>query len=879
VPSEDLPIGIVTFLFTDIEGHTRILERLGERYRAIKERHDAIVRSGVAAGEGREVSTEGDSFFAVFPTPTGAVRAAATIQRELATTAWPDGAIVRVRIGMHTGEGRLSGDTYLGLDVNRAARIAAAAHGGQVLLSDATRALVGRSLPSGTRLRDLGQHRLKDLAHAERLHQLVLDGMEQDFPSPRTLDARPNNLPAQLTRFIGRHDEVARVRELLTARRLVTLTGPGGTGKTRLGLQVATETLLDHRDGAFFVDLSPLSDPGLVAAEIASALAVRPESGRSEIDTVSEHLRDKELLLVLDNFEQVVNAGPSVVEPLLGAAAGVRVLVTSRVPLHLYGEQEFQVPPLALANPERLPPLETLARVEAVALFVERATSRSPEFRITPANARAVAEITARLDGLPLAIELAASRIRLLSPEELLGRLEQRLPLLTAQERNVPERQRTLRRTIEWSYELLEQAEQRLFWRIAVFSGGADLEAVEAVVNPNAELGLDTLDGLASLVDKNLARRVDAGDGASRFDVLETIREYGLERLAESGEESVIHRRHAERWIEAGERLSATLPAQQAVSTRHLEYDHDNVRTAFKWALQSGEAEGGLRLATALRDFWRLSGHVKEGLRWLSELLDLPGAAARTPLRARALTTAADLSGWTGDAATGLSRAAEAVELYRELDDRRGIPDALEELGAAQLGVGDIAAARVSLEEARQLNIGLGNRQKASETTMALGIVALTEQRLDQARERFEDALATFRDLADPYWIAFAERLLGSVEGLGGNYEAGEDRLRASLSIARQHNLPVIIASGLYSFAYLALARGQYERAVRLMGATEALRELVGEAPQGEVAMMGDVRGLAGAFLDETTAERVYEEGRAMELEEAVQYALQPERA
>ena len=248
--SESLPTGIVTFLFTDIEGHTRILERLGERYAAIKERHDATVRSAIAAGEGREVSTAGDSFFAVFPTPTGAIHAAVTIQRQLATTLWPDGAIARVRIGVHTGEGKLSGDTYLGLDVNRAARIAAAAHGGQVLLSDATRALVERSLPSGTRLRDLGPHRLKDLAHAERLHQLVLEGMEQDFPPPRTLDARPNNLPAQVTRFIGRHDEVARIRELLTDRRLVTLTGPGGTGKTRLGLQVATETLVHHQDGA-----------------------------------------------------------------------------------------------------------------------------------------------------------------------------------------------------------------------------------------------------------------------------------------------------------------------------------------------------------------------------------------------------------------------------------------------------------------------------------------------------------------------------------------------------------------------------------------------------------------------------------------------------
>jgi tetratricopeptide (TPR) repeat protein len=341
----------------------------------------------------------------------------------------------------------------------------------------------------------------------------------------------------------------------------------------------------------------------------------------------------------------------------------------------------------------------------------------------------------------------------------------------------------------------------------------------------------------------------------------------------------VIRRRHAEHWVRAGERLSATPPTQQAVSTRRLEADHDNVRTALAWLVQSGDTETGLRLGASLRDFWRLSGHVKEGLRWLSELLDLPGAAARTPLRARALTTTADLSGWTGDGATGVSRAAEAVELYRELGDHRGIPDALEELGAAQLTVGDLASARDSLEEARKLNIGLGNRQKAGETTVALGLAALTEQELDQARERFEDALATFRDLGNPYWVAFGERLMGAVERLEGKNEAAEDRLRASLTIAQQHKLPVMIASGLYSFADLALARGQYERAVRLMGATEALREVVGDSPPIEVAMLGDVRWLASPSLDETTATRVYQEGRTMELEEAVEYALQPDGA
>jgi class 3 adenylate cyclase len=403
VDARDLPTGIVTFLFTDVEGSTRLLEQLGESYRGLQERHDAILRSAIAEGNGREVSTEGDSFFAVFPTPAGAIRAAARAQRELTTARWPANSIVRARMGLHTGEGIPGGGNYLGLDVNRAARIAAAAHGGQVVLSDATRALIEDHLPAGTRLRDLGQHRLKDLLRPEHLHQLVIDASEREFPPLRTLNARPNNLPAQLTRFVGRELEIARIRELLTANRIVTLTGPGGTGKTRLGLQVAAESLTEFRDGVFFVDLSALTDHELVAQEIAAVLRVPADAARSALDRLAEHLREEELLVVLDNFEQVVDAGPSVLEPLLRDAPAMRALVTSRVPLHLYGEQEFPVPPLVLADPQHLPDLDTLLEYEAVALFAERAADRKPDFRLTPENARAVAEITARLDGLPLA--------------------------------------------------------------------------------------------------------------------------------------------------------------------------------------------------------------------------------------------------------------------------------------------------------------------------------------------------------------------------------------------------------------------------------------------------------------------------------------------
>lgn len=875
----DLPSGTVTFLFTDVEGSTRLLEELGERYRQVQDRHDAIVRAAIDKGGGCEVSTEGDSFFAVFPTPAGAVRAAIEAQRELAAALWPEGAAVRVRMGLHTGEGILGGDNYVGMDVNRAARIAAAGHGGQVLLSDTIRSLVERALPPATWLRDLGQHRLKDLPRPERLYQVVIEGLEQDFPPPRTLDARPNNLPAQLTRFIGRSDEITRVRELLASHRLVTLTGPGGTGKTRLGLQVAAEGLLDFHDGVFFVDLSAVTIPALVPATIAATLNVREEPGRPLLDALTDQLRYKELLLVLDNFEQVVEGASSVLEPLLRHAPAVKALVTSRLPLHLYGEQEFPVSPLTLPDPLHLPELEALAQFEAVALFVDRAAAARPDFRLTADNAPTVAELTARLDGLPLAIELAASRVKLLPPQALLVRLEQRLSLLRAKDRNLPERQRTLRRTIEWSYELLDESERHMFWRLAVFAGGADLEAIEAVVNSDEELGLDTLDGLASLVDNNLVRSVDSPEGEARFNMLETIREYGLERLSASAEETHIRRRHAEHWIQVGEQASEALSGpEQATWTRRLERDLDNFRSVLSWALQSGEAELGLRLAAALHDFWRLGSHVREGVRWLGELLELPGAAGHTLLRARALNAAAELAPWMGATEAQLGFAEEAVAAYRDLGDPRGIPEALGGLGWAQLHAGRLDAARANLEEARTLHIDQGNRQEAANCNLGLGTLAQLEGRPEQARERFEDALETFTDVRDPFWSAFTELLVGNLDKIEGNHDSAEKRYRGTLTASRKHDLPMLTAGALYGFADLALIRGQHERALYLAGASDALREPLGEKSPLEKASISDVRAASRPLLDEETAESLYQEGREMELEDAVAYALQRDR-
>jgi class 3 adenylate cyclase len=469
----ELPTGTVTFVFTDIEGSTRLLQALGERYVDVLERHQRVIRGILARRDGIELGTEGDSFFVVFRKASNAVQAAVEMQQALAAEG-PDGAAqVLVRAGIHSGEGRLGGASYVGLDVHRAARVAAAGHGGQVLLTDATMALIGE-LPRDVAVMDLGDHRLKDLARPEHLYQLVVPGLQSAFPPLRTLDGRAHNLPPELDAFIGREGELQTAEHLLEQSRLLTFTGPGGVGKSRLARQIGERMSRRFRSGVEFVALAAIRNPDLVPSEIGQSIGL-PEirwDERPYVDRLTEYFRDKELLLILDNFEQVVPAAP-LVPQLLGASPGLRTLVTSRAPLRLSGEQEFGIPPLRVSPAEDTTDIDALAKQEAVALFVDRARAVKPEFELTRENAPHIAAICVRLDGLPLAIELAAARIRLLTPEAILARLEKRLPLLTGGSRDLPARQQTLQQAIAWSHDLLEPPQRRLFARLSVFVGGA----------------------------------------------------------------------------------------------------------------------------------------------------------------------------------------------------------------------------------------------------------------------------------------------------------------------------------------------------------------------------------------------------------------------
>lgn len=671
--TRELPSGTVTFLFSDIEGSTRLLQDLGDGYTALLQRHHRIVREVIRDHDGAEVGTEGDSFFVTFRSALQAVRAAAQIQRKLAGYPFP--APVRVRMGLHTGQGKLAGGDYVGIDVHRAARIAAAGHGGQVLISDATRALAEPDLPVGLSLLDLGRHRLKDLAHPERLYQLVVQGFPSQFPPPRTLDARPNNLPLQLTRFIGRQGQVEEVkRRLLNGARLLTLTGPGGTGKTRLAVEVAVETLDAFDDGTWFVDLSPVTDPALVISAVAEILGVAEGTGRPLEEALGASLRDKAMLIVLDNFEQVLAAGAAI-ERLLQAAPRLKALVTSRAVLHRYGEHEFPVPPMDLPDPRNLPDLASLSRYEAVGLFVERATAVKPDFTLTAANAPSVAELTARLDGLPLAIELAASRVKILFPQAILERLGSGFPLLVSRIPDAPARQRTLRGTIEWSYRLLKDGEKLLFEQLSAFQGGATLETIESVCPPPPEG--DTLEDLASLVDNSLLRQGGSDSGEPRFTMLDTIKGYAAERLEDRPEVSAATwRAHATYFADFAQRQWQHLtgvgrePALVAMAA-----DIENLRSAWRYWVAAEDTDQLNKLVDSLWLFYDARGWYHATIQLATDLLTLLSSAPPGPGRetqevmlrtslARALMA---IHGYTQEVEEAYGRALRVVEGQREL--------------------------------------------------------------------------------------------------------------------------------------------------------------------------------------------------------------------
>jgi len=632
-------------------------------------------------------------------------------------------------------------------------------HGGQVLLSQTTRDLVEHALPEDVSLEDLGVHRLKDLQHPSHLFQLVIAGLPAGFLPLKTLDAYPNNLPIQPTPLIGREQEVATIAALLRREdvRLLTLTGPGGTGKTRLGLQVAAELSDRFAHGVFFVNLAPLSDSELVIPATAQVLDVKERAGQPLLELLKASLREKYVLLLLDNFEQVVRAALQVAD-LLAACPKLKILVTSRMALHVSAEQEFAVPPLTLPDPKHVPDLVALSQYEAVALFIQRAQAARSDFQVTNATAPAVAEICVRLDGLPLAIELAAARSKVLPPQALLARLGQRLAVLTSGARDVPERQKTLRNTIEWSYLLLDAYEQQLFRRLSVFVGGCTLEAVETVCAALGDAMPSVLDGVASLIDKNLLLQTAQEEEELRLTMLETIREYGLERLSSSGEWEATQQAHADYYLWLAEEVEPHLwgPGQIRWLER-LEQEHDNLRAALRWFVGQGASkqsiEKALLLGAALRSFWMIRGYYSEGRTFLEQAL-ARSEGIETTVRAKGLWAATTMANFQGDNDRAEALSQESLALHRQLGDRRGIAYALYYLGGLSAFRGDLAAARSLEEEALALRREVGNKQDIAWSLYYLAGLVSKQGEYSRARALVEESLALFRELGNIRGIA-----------------------------------------------------------------------------------------------------------------------------
>jgi predicted ATPase/class 3 adenylate cyclase len=868
-----LPRGTVTMLFTDIEGSTRLLQELGsDRYVRALEDHRRLLRQAMSRNGGVEVEMQGDSFHFAFSDPEAAVVAAAEAQRALADHRW-ESQPIRVRIGIHTGEPLVSGGLYAGLDVHRAARVMSAGHGGQVLLSETTHAMVATELPDGLLLRDLGEHRLKDLLAPQRLYQLG----EEDFPPLKSL--YQTTLPVAATPFLGRERELQEVVALLADDdvRLLVLTGTGGSGKTRLAAQAAADVSELFPDGVFWVGLAGLREPAFVTSTIAQILGAK--------ESLAEHIGPKRLLLLLDNLEHLLAAAPELGE-LLAACPNATILVTSRERLHLRSEREYAVLPLR--------------ETDAVSLFHERVRASGAGI----ATDGEATDICRRVDHLPLAIELAAARVKVLPPRALLERLEQRLPLLTGGARDFPTRQRTLRATIDWSYDLLSLSEQRLSARLAIFAGGCRLEAAEEI----CEADLDTLQ---SLVEKNLLRHTDG-----RFWMLETIREFARAQLRDLGEEDAIALRHASYFLQLAQDTEAgTSGPAQAALLQMLEREHNNARAAFDWAVEN-DVEMALALGNALQGLWYLRGYAREGLTRLEAALDHDEKAP--PLvRARALRTAGTLAeacseftrarellgqsitllrglGYPKDLATSLNNQAaiaahqgdyeaargayeESLELKRTLEDTTGILVTSSNLAILEGKLGEYEVARRRHEEVLPSLRELGSPYALSNCLASLGEIALLCGDLTGGRTMLEQSLELRREVGDKAGILESQALLSRADCSVGDRASAELRLQEGLEIAQEMDDPGMLIGLLEARADLEASLGDAARAIALRAATVRMRSEIGahffkaDTTWRDRAVADARRRLSGAGYARSCSE-----GEAASVEEVLAWAQAP---
>jgi predicted ATPase/class 3 adenylate cyclase len=918
VEDQALPHGTLTFLFTDIAGSARLWERNPQHMEAALLRHDQLLRAAIARHGGAVFKTVGDGVYAVFTQAHLAVAAALWAQQHLREEPWQLYEPPQVRMAIHSGPVEPVGGDYFGPVLNRTARLLAAGHGGQVLLSLAAEELAREQLPPGAHLQDLGIHRLKDLSLPERIFQLSAENLPATFPALRTLDSSQSNLPAQPTALIGREQDVAAVVMLLRGHdaRLLTLTGPGGVGKTRLALQAAAELLDSFPDGVYFVDLASVREPEQLAPVIAQALGVGEANGRNLLSSLRFYLADKQQLLVLDNFEQVLDGAP-IVASLLATAPRLKVLITSRERLRLRGEHEQVVATLAL--PERATlPLDQLSQYAAVTLFIERARAAHSRFLVTNATAPAVAEICMRLDGLPLAIELAAARAKLFSPQALLARLSSRLNLLTGGQRDLPARQQTLRSTIAWSYELLNDAEQRLFRRLGIFVGGCTIEAAIQICGAPGQLESELLDAIEGLIDRSLLRHSEMATGVRRIQMLETIREFALEQLTASGQLDELRGRHTGYYL--------TLAEQEIVREDGSEDDqalkalvfpeYDNLLEALEWnRTTAGDLERAVRLANAMTMYWFDQALRREAIGILERIVDHPAAFRRTAAFAWGYFNLAQFLGLTGNFEAARARFEQALEVARELELKWMQSLLLTRIGWVAREQGSSAAAWSILNDsmaiAREveeeylmgtllnttagvaiLDEDAGRAEALLEQCRALMQGVMSDNSVDvwtlnhlghaaQLRGDFALAMHLHRESLNCFTPSFHAAALWAYHGLGesalglGELEEAASWLAQALDVSRVADDLSGRAWCLASFGSLAALSGRPERAATLWGAAELLRTRIGARTAPAVrATYERAQAIARGQLDAETFAAAWAAGERLSPEQAYSYAL-----
>lgn len=866
----------LTLLFSDIEGSTRLVREQGDSYAATLEAHRRILRGAFDRHGGRVVDSHADEFFVAFPGPLQALSAAVAAQRELADHGWPEGAPVRVRMGLHTGSPTPAAGGFIGLDVHRAARISAAAHGAQVLVSAATAGLVRAELANDVDLRDLGEHRLKGLIEPERIFQVVAAGLPADFPPPQSLDTQPNNLPTPATPFVGRLRLVARIRDMLRRPevRILTLTGPGGAGKTRVALRVAGDLLHEFADGAFFVDLAALPEAQQVLPALAETLGVVATPAHPLEDQLRDHLRERKLLVVMDNFEHVREAAPALAA-VLSDCLHVKLLATSRSVLGLYGEHAVAVPPLAVPEPDAPLTVDHLVHIEAVQLFLERAQAARPDFTLDDENAQAVAEICRRVEGLPLAIELAAARIRMFAPAALATRLQERLSVLTGGPRNLPQRQRTLRDALAWSYDLLAAEEQALFRRLAVFAGGWSLEAAEAVADPERRMRGGVVDGISALIESSLLRPIAVGSEQPRFGMLDTIREFGLDQLAVAGERRVCRDRHRDLFTATIAEYEQVVDRARKVALRvTLRRERENLQAALAWVMEEPERSptAAFLLAATLWENWYKTQSPPLGRELLESVVALPANGAGGP-RARALAALAHAVQLHGEYSRAGELATQALELYRSAGDKKGAAWALGTLGTVAQQEGRLDDARSHLDRGLGLAHEIGDLSTQMLCLSGMGAIAHLQQDVSRAAALYDDCLAVARALEEPPAIAVSLINLGEVRQLEGKLDEAASLYRESLDLLHELGSSMELAHLLEMLAGIEAARGRARRAAVLLGAAERLREEL-EAPvdpMNRARYDADVVRTRSA-LGESDFAALWGRGRDLSIDQAVAY-------